>query len=301
MLRFTGRLAWRAVVRFFDHNGPDRAAAVAYYTLLSLLPLLVFLVSLGSTLLRGTWDATYQRATFLLQGVLVHTDEATKDALRKFAEQAGRFRAPSLIILAWTSKRVFASLLSALEAAFGHPGRGIAKGNLVALSMVMITGLALLLTMLVAVLGATAEGLVRRFATQETATMFGGFAVFLLRTVLPFAITIAFLYVLYRIAAPDEFTSRHAAGGALLATLLWELARAGFGWYLRNLAHYAGLYGALEGIIVTAIWVELSVSIVLYGAEVVALTGRSGPPEGNGTPSVSVPATFPLTRPRGGE
>lgn len=280
MLRFTGRLAWRAVLRFFDHNGPDRAAAVAYYTLLSLLPLLVFLISLGRYVL-GSGDAAYQRATFLLQGVLAHTDEATLDALRKFAEQAASFQAqaPSLLILAWTSKRVFASLLSALEVVFGHPGRGIAKGNLVALSMVMVTGLALLLTMLLAVVGATAEGLVRRFATPEAATMFGGFAVFLLRTALPFAITIAFLYILYRIAAPAEFTTRHAAGGALLATLLWELARAGFGWYLRNLAHYAGLYGALEGIIVLAIWVELSVSIVLYGAEVVALTSPNGPPQ----------------------
>ena len=278
MLRLTGRIAWRAAVRFFDHNGPDRAAAVAYYTLLSLLPLLVFLISLGSFVL-GSWDAAYSRATFLLQGVLAHTDAATLEALRKFSEQAGHFRAPSLIILAWTSKRVFASLLSALEAVFGHPGRGIAKGNLVALSMVMVTGLALLLTMLLAVVGATAEGLVRRFATEQAATMFGGLAVFLLRTVLPFAITIAFLYILYRIASPAEFTTRHAAGGALLATLLWELARAGFAWYLRNLAHYAGLYGALEGIIVMAIWVELSVSIVLYGAEVVALTGPNGRPE----------------------
>ena len=34
-------------MRFQDHNGPDRAAAVAYYTLLSLLPMLIFLISLG--------------------------------------------------------------------------------------------------------------------------------------------------------------------------------------------------------------------------------------------------------------
>ena len=280
MHRLAGRIAWRALVRFFDHNGPDRAAAVAYYTLLSLLPLLVFLISLGSALL-GSWDAAYQRATFLLQGLLAHTDRATLDALRAFAEQAGRFRAPSLIILAWTSKRVFACLLSALEAVFGHPGRGIAKGNLLALSMVMITGLALLVTMLLAMLGATAEGLVHRFAAPQAATMFGGLAALVLKTVLPFAITIAFLYILYRIAAPHEFTSRHAAGGALLATLLWELARAGFAWYLRNLAHYAGLYGALEGIIVMAIWVELSVSIVLYGAEVISVCRTAGPVAGN--------------------
>ena len=40
LIRRAGRVAWRAFLRFQDHNGPDRAAAVAYYTLLSLLPLL---------------------------------------------------------------------------------------------------------------------------------------------------------------------------------------------------------------------------------------------------------------------
>lgn len=275
MVRFTGRIAWRAGVRFFDHNGPDRAAAVAYYTLLSLLPLLVFLISLGSYVLDSP-DAAYQRATYLLQGVLAHTNTATRDALRQFAEHATRFQAPSLIILAWTSKRVFTSLLSALEAVFGHPGRGIAKGNLVALAMVLITGLGLLLSMLLAALAAMGEGLLRRLAAPGAATMFGGLAAFFLRSVLPFAITITFLYIIYRIAAPAGFTNRHAAGGALLATVLWEGAREAFAWYLRNLASYAGLYGALEGVIVLAIWVELSVSIVLFGAEVVALTGPNG-------------------------
>ncbi len=288
MVRLTGRIAWRAVVRFFDHNGPDRAAAVSYDTLLSLLPLLVFLISLGARVL-GSWDAAYQRATFLLQGVLAHNDQHTREALRQFAEQASRFYAPGLLILAWTSKRVFASLLSALEVVFGHPGRGILKGNLVTLALVGITGLGLLLTMLLAAVGATAEGLVRRIAPPEAILMFGGLATFLARHVLPMAITITFLFILYRIAAPAGYTTRHAAGGALLATLLWEGAKTGFAWYLRDLAHYAGLYGALEGVIVLAIWIELSVSIILYGAEVVALTGPTG--EG----SASAPALSPVS------
>jgi len=275
VLRLTGRIAWRAVVRFFDHNGPDRAAAVSYYTLLSLLPLLVFLISLGASVL-GSWDAAYLRATFLLQGVLAHTDQHTLDTLRQFAEQASRFYAPSLLILAWTSKRVFASLLSALEVVFGHPGRGILRGNLVTLALVGVTGLGLLLTMLLAAVGATAEGLLRRIAPPEAISIFGGLAAVLARYVLPVVITMTFLFILYRIAAPSGYTTRQAAWGALLATLVWEGAKTGFAWYLRNLARYAGLYGALEGVIVLAIWVELSVSIVLFGAEVVALLGPHG-------------------------
>jgi membrane protein len=291
VVRFTRRIAWRAVVRFFDHNGPDRAAAVAYYLLLSLLPLLVFLISLGSIVSRSS-EAAYSRALFLLQGVLAHTDQATLDALRQFAERAGHLQAvSSLIILAWTSKRVFASLLSALEDVFGHPGRGILKGNLVTLALVLVTGVGLLLTMVLEAVLATAEGVVRRFAPPEAATMFGGLAALLARTFLPILITMTFLYIVYRIAAPARFTSRHALGGALLATLLWEGAKAAFAWYLRNLARYAGLYGALEGVIVLAIWVELSVSIVLYGAEVVALMGPNGTIDSRAEPGVGSAAS----------
>ena len=140
--------------------------------------------------------------------------------------------------------------------------------------------------MLLAAVGATAEGLVRRIAPPEAVLMFGGLAAFLARHVLPVAITMMFLFILYRIAAPAGYTTRHAAGGALLATLLWEGAKTGFALYLRDLAHYAGLYGALEGVIVLAIWIELSVSIVLYGAEVVALTG----PNGEGSASALAPS-----------
>ena len=53
--------------------------------------------------------------------------------------------------------------------------------------------------------------------------------------------------------------------------MLWELAKDGFAYYLRNLARVAGLYGTLEGVIVLAIWLELSVSIILYCGEIVAL------------------------------
>jgi YihY family inner membrane protein len=66
-------------------------------------------------------------------------------------------------------------------------------------------------------------------------------------------------------------SSRNAALGALLATLLWETAQGAFHYYIRNVARYAGIYGTLEGIIVLALWLEISVSIVLYCGEIVAL------------------------------
>src|SRR6185369_9189053 len=90
---------------------------------------------------------------------------------------------------------------------------------------------------------------------------------FLLTTALPIAITISFFFVVFRVAPRRVVTTRHALIGAGLATLMWELAKAGFAYYVRNLTHYAGVYGALEAVIVLALWLELSVSIILYCGE----------------------------------
>ncbi len=270
MIAAAGRLAWRALGRFLEHHGPDRAAAVAYYTLLSLLPLFIFLISLGAALL-GSFDAAYRGTLFFFRGVVVHLDAASLEALRAFIERAVRFQWPGLLLLAWTAKRIFASLFSALETVFETPSRGFAQGNLLALAMVMVTGLAVLATLAFSTFLAAAEGLLLRVAEAAGVEGLNSLTAQLLTHLLPVFITLAFFFVLYRVAPHRPVPSALAAVGALLAAFLWEVAKAGFAYYVRNLAHYAGVYGTLEGVIVLALWLELSVSIILYGGEVVAL------------------------------
>ena len=277
MIRSTIGVAWRALVRFFDHNGPDRAAAVAYYTLLSLLPLLIFVISLGVAVL-GSFDAAYRGTLFLLRGVVVQLDERNLQALREFVERASELTWPGILILAWTSKRMFASLFSALDRVFEVEGqgflRGLARGNLAPFAMVLVTGVGLLASLFAALVMAAVEGFVLRLGSMGNA--FHTFRVFVLTQALPVFVTLSFFFIVYRFVPHRTLRSRHALAGALLATVLWELAKAGFAWYLKNLAHYAGLYGTLEGIIVLALWLEVSVSIILYCGEVVALLIEPG-------------------------
>jgi membrane protein len=264
-------LAWKAFLRFQDHNGPDRAAAVAYYTLLSLLPLFLFVISLGA-MFTGSFDAAFRNSIFLFRGIVVPLDPATIESLRTFVERAVRFQWPAVLLFAWTSRRIFASLFSALGAVFDTPaGHGFAKGNLLAFGMVVVMGLAQLATMLLATLLATTEGLLSRVAGPEGAQVFGSLTAAFVTHLLPILVTSSFFFVLYRLAPGRLVRTADAAFGALLATVLWELAKAAFAYYLRNLAQYAGVYGALEGVIVLALWLELSVSIILYCGEVVAL------------------------------
>ena len=192
------------------------------------------------------------------------------DQLRAFVERSVRFQWPGILLLAWTSKRVFSALLGALEVVFEVPGRGIAKGNLMALTMVLVTGIGLLATLALTLVVAGAEGLILRFAPAGTDVLRGLSALFLTQGV-PMVITLSFFFIVYRVVPHRVMRARHALAGAILATVLWEGAKAAFAYYIRNLAHYGGVYGALEGVIVLALWLELSVSIILYCGEVVAL------------------------------
>jgi len=80
-----------------------------------------------------------------------------------------------------------------------------------------------------------------------------------------------FFFVLYRFVPRRVTSARNAAVGALLATIMWELAKSGFAWYILHLTRISNVYGALVGVIVIALWLEISVSIILYCGEVVAL------------------------------
>jgi membrane protein len=287
VIRRALRLAWRAFLRYQDHNGPDRAAAVAYYTLMSLLPMLIFLISIGVAFM-GSFEQAYRGTLFLISGVVVHLDERSLDALRTFVERSLKFRVPALFLLAWTSRRIFGSLFSALERIFGVPGRSFAGGSLAALAAVLTAGVGLMVTMVATMTIATAEGLLTRLAGPEPAGALHALVGVVVTKLVPIAIAFSFFFLVYRTVPRKVVSTAHAAEGALLATILWELAKNGFAYYLRNLTRVAGLYGTLEGVIVLAIWLELSVSIVLYCAEIVALL--IGAPRSRRAPAAPAPA-----------
>jgi membrane protein len=294
LIRNAGHVAWRAFLRFQRHGGPDRAAAVAFYTLLSILPLFIFVIWVGARAL-GSFDRAYEGSLLLFGGMVVHLDAKTLESLRAFVERAGRFQWPALVLLAWTARGIFMSLISQLETIFDRPNRrGFLKGNLLAFGLVIFLGLAQIATMALTTTVATTEGLLLRYFAPEGRGVLEALTSRFFTVVLPAAITYTFLFLLYWMAPRQVTTMRHAALGALLATTLWEAAKAGFSYYVRNLARFVGLYGALEGVIVLALWLELSVSIIFYCGEVVALSlRRDSEDTGKSLPEVVLPPTQP--------
>jgi membrane protein len=77
------------------------------------------------------------------------------------------------------------------------------------------------------------------------------------------------LAVLYRVAPDrDDPKWRWVSWGAVLATLLWLVASAGFALYAANFGKYDQTYGSLAGVVVLLLWLYLTALVVVLGAEV---------------------------------
>src|SRR5258706_8411838 len=216
-------------------------------------------MSVGVALL-GSFDLAFKGALLLFHGVVVPLDPTSLAALRDFVERSVRLQWPGILLLAWTSRRIFGSLLSALEVVFGAPARGFAHGNLFSLALVLLTGVGLLLTLVATTMFAAFEGILLRAAGEEGLHALRQLVGRLATYVLPGMFAFVFFFLVYRFFPRRRaaVTGSDAAIGALIATLLWQLAQVAFAYYVRNLAEFGGLYGALEGVIVLALWLELS-------------------------------------------
>lgn len=269
-------LVWRAVRNYADHGGAVYAAAMSYYVLFSLFPLLIFALALLGVLLRD--PAMQDRIVSAIvnqfpPSVNLH-DEVETLVSGVPSSYASVLGLAGLLAAVWTATGVFGTLRRALNRAFDLPGtQSFIHGKITDLvSIVGATGLVALS------ISATAMLQVFRARTDEQftgwlVTMWWGVVSFLAPLGLSF-VTFLLVYGL----VPHVRARRSARWiGALLAALGFELAKIGFGLYVVNFGRYQEVYGALGGAVVFLFFVYVVASIVIFAAEMAAELTKAGP------------------------
>lgn len=259
-------LLWRALRNFTADHGANHAAAVAYFSLLSLPPLLLFA---GKLVARWLPDATSAEAvmaaivTFLPSEVASSLGDVGASLSIK-----GAVLAVALPALFWVASHTFSALEIAVNVAFGTtPQRRFLLSRLKAFAAV--SGGVLLLAGTV-IASHAAQWLDRYYEAAGAPPLFSPRAQ-LASGVALLAATFGVFALFYKLLPRGKIAWRAATQAALVAVVFWEGARHLFGGLLRLSPAFGLFSGAVAGIVAVLAWIYVAVAVIIYGAEVAAL------------------------------
>jgi membrane protein len=262
-------LGWKDVLLRFGANVAENrlsslAGAVAFFTLLSLVPALSLLVTLYRSFTDPFTIAEQldSLTTVFPQAArdLIH-EEAWRLATQEVSALSPTFLL-SLAVATWSANAAVKAIFDALNIIYRETEkRSFLKLNALSL-MTTLSGVVLLVGALIII------------ASVPVVTAFFPFAFELERLLRLVRWPVFFLVATLSIAClywigPSRHPARFAwvLPGAVAAALLWAAASFAFSWYVGTLGNYTAAYGSLATVVVFMTWLWLSAMIVLAGAE----------------------------------
>ncbi|MGH7502267.1 MAG: YihY/virulence factor BrkB family protein [Longimicrobiales bacterium] len=244
--------------------------AIAFKVVVAIVPLLLASVGIAGLLLQSRFgpDAAEQIIRLIFRAVPAVGPD-TLNALRGFLndvfQRASDFVGVATLVLIWLATSLVGTLRTVLREIFDlQEDRGIIAGKLFDIQMVVLSGTLLALNVLLTVgfrvfdsLESTILGVeIQRFAVVER--IFVQLAAFL---------SVWFMFVLiYRYLPGRRIQWRIAMIAATFTGLLYELLKAGFGWYVTTYAFYRSTYGNFATVIIFLLWIYyMSVAFVIGG------------------------------------
>ena len=274
ILRRPGKFLLRVLTGFRRNQGLLLAGAVAYYTLLSVIPMLaLILVGLSHFI---DEQQLYNAILTNMKLVIPAHAERVADQVWGFLARRQLVGVVGILVLLFFSSMAFTMLENAMAVIFSHRVRKHRRHFLISAiipyAYIFLLGIGLLIVTLVAgALGALADQHIiflgydlSLAATSRIALYFSGmFGMVMMLT------------SLYLVMPVGGIAFRYALAGGITATILWEIIRHILVWYYSTVSLVNVIYGSLATAVVFLLSIEIAVIILLLGAQVIAEFERS--------------------------
>jgi membrane protein len=257
-----------AFQRFQSDQMSDFAAALTYYSLLSLFPALLFAIAVLGVF--GQEGLITETADYLKQaGAPPDTVNAVTSALESAQAQRGTAITAlvvGLVISLNSASSAFGAVGRALNRAWRvEEGRGLVRRKLNDLLWTLVVIVLVLVTFVLIFLGGDlASDVLGQIGLGETAAIVWRIARW------PAAMLTAMLiYAVVYYAAPNVEVRRFQwlTPGAVFGVVTWILASGLFFLYVANFSSYGATYGAFAGAVILLVWLWLTNVVLLFGAE----------------------------------
>ena len=254
---------------WIQDKAPQLGAALAYYTVFSLAPMVLVLLAIVGMIFRndpaGAWNKITQQMTYFLDPSAVHVVQN----IAQQTSQGGKSTIATIIGVAlalFGASGVFGQLQDALNTVWGvkpKPGRGI-WGFIRTrfLSFALVAGICFLLLVSLAI-----EALLKGFSHYVQSVLPGGIVIALsVYLIFDFAVVVLLFAIIFKFLPDVKIQWRDVWIGAVLTAILFGLGKWLLGFYLGSGAA-SSAYGAAGSLITLLLWVYYSSQILLFGAE----------------------------------
>ncbi|MBY0456102.1 MAG: YihY/virulence factor BrkB family protein, partial [Gemmataceae bacterium] len=257
-----------AAVKFIDDKALRLAAALAYYTTLSLSPLLLAVVAIAG-LAFGPEAARGEIVTQFRDTIGVEAANFVEQLVLRSASQSDGIIATVIaaVVLVFGASGVFADMQSALNTIWkvpGHKSEGgivtIVRERLLSFSLVCGAAFLLLASLVVTTVLAGINGHVSGWLPEMA------WLAQVLNFLLNFVLTAVLFALIFKWLPETELVWKDVAVGAAVTALLFSLGRYLIGLYLGRAA-VGSTYGAAGAFVVLLVWTYYSSIIMLFGAE----------------------------------
>ena len=266
----------KEVVRQFGRdNAPLMAAALSFYTLVAMVPIMLVAVSLLGYFMAST--QAQSRVIDAVSGFMpaLTSSPAMKRSVLDFLTSlitgpkvtAGVI---GLLGLVWSASALFLNMEVALNALLDvMRRRSFVHARLVALGTMALLGVLLLGSVLITSALSVIKGYRIPIADFRPGDL--PFVFDLLGFLIPLLLSFAMFYAIYKIVPNACIESKAAVVAAAFAAVCFEIAKHGFGWYAGHFANFNKVYGTLGILVFLVTWTLYSYMIVLLGAEIASV------------------------------
>lgn len=271
-LRAAWDILWEARGAFIKDGCMNLSAALAFYTILSLIPFLFLIVSAAGYFL-GSSDDAHQMVIVFMDRFFPQASALILKEVKAISQRAGVLGWVGILSMIWTASVIFSSLEFAMGVVFRvEQRRKYWKSRLLALSMIPGSSVIFLLSLFVTAFTGIggSYGLTILGWEIGRSAFFG----FLVGYLFPYLVLALAFTAVYRIIPNTSISFRHAVAGGASGAFLFELAKHFFTWYIGRSSQYNVIYGSLEAIVILVVWVFYSSIILLFCAEVVSAYRR---------------------------
>ena len=275
ILRHPGGFVACVLKGFRANQGLLLAGAVAYYTLLSMIPLLILmLIALSNFIDEARLLATLSE---YLQFIVPGQADALVGELRHFLRNRSEVGGVLLVTMILFSALAFTVLENAMSVIFIHRvavrrRRFIVSALLPYLFILFLAIGLVVVTVVAGKLAVLATRDITVFGVPHSLEELSGYLLYLLGVVGE----ILMLTAIYLVMPVGRLSFRHALIGGISAGLLWEITRHVLVWYYGTISQVRLVYGSLATAITVMLSVEIAAIVLLLGAQVIAEYERIG-------------------------